>query len=180
MNVARRRQGTASVEIVIMLPVFIALFFAVTYLHGLGSASQSAAVAVRSCAWAYALEGCQGHLDAGCTELGLGKPEGFQLSVPGNEVELKPDGETQFSGGWFDAIDDVPILGAAARSVFGQGKRIQATRVTAGYMSGSEEVVSRSVYVLCNTTAESWSKKISDLFPRITDCDPNKDALCKD
>jgi hypothetical protein len=39
--------------------------------------------------------------------------------------------------------------------------------------------VSASNYVLCNTKAESWSDKVTELFHQLINCDEKKDALCK-
>jgi hypothetical protein len=180
MSGMRRRQGTASVEIVIMLPIFLALLFAVTYLHGLGSAFQSAAMAARACAWSYALQGCQGKVDSTCSQIPLGRPEGLRISLPGSEIELKASGEVDFDGSWFDAIAEMPLLGPAVKSVFGVGKRIKATRSYPKYMAKGNDTTTASTYVLCNVVAETWSNKVGDLLARVRDCNPKRDALCKD
>jgi hypothetical protein len=176
----KKRRGTVSVEIMVMLPVFVSLFFAVTYLHGLGTATQAAGVAARACAWTYALQGCDGNVPSACQQIALGKPEGLRISLPGSELELMPNGETDFTGSWFDAIAELPVLGPAVKSVFGVGRRIKATRSTQEYMQEGQKIVSASNYVLCNTKAESWSAKIATLFDQLMNCDEKRDPLCKD
>jgi hypothetical protein len=104
----------------------------------------------------------------------------LRISLPGSELELKPNGEMDFTGSWFDAIAEVPILGSAVKSVFGTGKRIKATRPHAKYMAKGKGVTTASTYVLCNVVAESWSTKISDLLAQVKGCNPKKDVLCKE
>lgn len=174
------QRGTASVEIVVMLPFFLALLGAVFYLHGLAAATQAAGMAARSCAWSYALAGCEGSLPPICEEIGLGKPEGLRIGLPGSELEIKPNGEMDFDGSWFDAVADIPVLGAVVKGIFGVGKRIKATRKADEFMGDDKEVVTASTYVLCNTKAESWSDQVSKLFTRLLDCNEKTDALCKD
>jgi|GEM_PF-7021648 len=173
------RRGTASVEIAIMLPVFIALLAAVSYFVGAAFAAQSAGMAARSCAWSHALSACEGELPKICQEVGLGKPEELKIARPDGESELTSNGEMDFHESWFDAVARVPVLGGALRSVFGVGKRIDAARSSRAFMSDDSETVVKSNYVLCNTKAETWSHKMSEMFGKLGACDEKEDPLCK-
>lgn len=152
-----RSMGTASVEILVMLPVFVLLLASVFYVHRLGMASQTAASSARSCAWTFALKGCPEKLPDVCSGLG-----------PGAESEGESPKELEGTS-WFDGLDGIPVLGFAVRQVFGHGKRMGASR-TAPFLDGETEVkVSSTQYVLCNSVAESWSGKIQDFLDYVTD-----------
>ena len=58
MTIVRCERGTASGEIVVMLPVFILLFFGVMHIHRQGLAQQEAQTAARACAYYFAVNGC--------------------------------------------------------------------------------------------------------------------------
>jgi hypothetical protein len=157
-------EGTASVEVVVMLPLFIALLFAVSYLHGLGSAFLEAKNAARACAWTHALRGCADRLPPVCKAIGLGKSDGMRLSLAGSELEVRRDGTFELQRSYFDEVAAIPLVGAAVASVFGVGQRISATRTAPGYAGAREQVIAESVYVLCNSQAASWSDKVEELL----------------
>jgi hypothetical protein len=54
-----RRRGTASVEVVMMLPVFIVAFFGLYWMHSHYMARQQAMSRARSCGWVYAAGACE-------------------------------------------------------------------------------------------------------------------------
>ena len=156
-------RGTASVEIVVMLPVFITLFLATFYLHDLGMAAQRAGVASRSCIWAHAVAGCPDRRPAACDDLVLsdaqvGDPEDSEGAQDGSEdVEPNP------SKSAFDRLADLPVVGAAIQALFGKGVRITATRSARAFMRSEYVSLSRSNYVVCNTVPATWSEKLDDL-----------------
>ena len=54
-----RRRGTASVEVVMMLPFFFIVFFGIYWIHGHYSGRQQAMLRARSCGWVYAAGACE-------------------------------------------------------------------------------------------------------------------------
>src|SRR3954453_9582048 len=77
---ASTRRGTASVEVVVMLPVFVILFASGFYLHGLITAAQDAGIAARGCAWAHAVAGCPTQRPSLCRELQLSDPKALDAA----------------------------------------------------------------------------------------------------
>ncbi len=156
----RRRwsqRGTASIEIVVMLPVFVVILACVFWLHGLGMTLQGVGMSSRGCAWAHALQGCPKALPPVCGVLGS------PLESDGGKLE-------EISGtGWFDKLDRIPILNLAVRSVFGHGKKISASQTHTGLAGTEGSTLFSTQYVLCNSVAESWSSKIEDLVKSVVD-----------
>ncbi len=146
----RRMQGSASVEIVVMLPVFISLFAGVLWLHRSGSAVQSAGAMARGCAWAHALQGCPDTLPEVCSELGV------RSKAHGGEVEQLED------TGWFGTLNSIPVLGAAVRGVFGHAHIISAS-VSNETFAGEAATSSSRQYVLCNVVAQTWGDHLHAL-----------------
>jgi hypothetical protein len=54
-----RRRGTASVEVVMMLPFFIVVFFGIYWMHAHYAGRQQAMLRARSCAWVFAAGACE-------------------------------------------------------------------------------------------------------------------------
>jgi hypothetical protein len=54
-----RQRGTASVEVVMMLPFFIVAFFGVYWMHAHYVGRQQAMLRARSCGWVYAAGACE-------------------------------------------------------------------------------------------------------------------------
>lgn len=86
-QVTRKRcaRGTASVEAVIALPVFVVLFIGLFFVRELTGAKLEADRHARSCAWAYAMNNCE-HIPAGCAGVLLvpssGAPDaGFEAKL---------------------------------------------------------------------------------------------------
>ncbi|MFT3928081.1 MAG: pilus assembly protein [Myxococcales bacterium] len=173
----RRKLGVVSVEIVVMLPVFVALLGAVIYLHQRALAVQAASLAARTCAWTYALKGCEMPMPKVCDRKLLGSSKGWRVSLPGSQVEFSADG-VDFHGSYFDMIAEIPVFGAAVKSVFGVGERIYATKQTPQFMRSGKETVEASMYVLCNTRAETWTNNMGQLFDQLKDCSDKKGRLC--
>jgi hypothetical protein len=169
----RARQGTASVEIVVMLPFFITLFAGIYYLHGLAMAVQQAGVASRSCVWAHAVAGCPKARPAICQNLNIddakvGEGGAGETSGSGAESDGQYEHASSEASSTFDKIANIPIVGAAVRAMFGKGVRITAQRGAPGFMGQDRVTMSRSNYVVCNTVPQSWEESVSELFSAIT------------
>jgi hypothetical protein len=168
-NQRARRAGTVSLEIAIMLPAFVAALFGVTYLHGLGTAAQSAAAAARGCAWAQAIEGCPDQRPELCTQLGVGA-SADRLAAPQDDawISAARDGSMSIGGSRFDALAKVPVVGAFAKTLLGEGKRVEVARSAPGYVRSPEVRMAASLYVPCNTVAASWPLELGDIVTSLT------------
>src|SRR5690242_7227118 len=103
-----RGQGTVSVEIVVMLPVFLLLLSAAFYVYGRASAKQRALTAARGCAFQYAMHGCEKVKD------------GVDLCSDAEPDKLA-DTESEDFTGVFSMIEDIPLVGQAVETLFGEG-----------------------------------------------------------
>lgn len=163
----RARQGTASVEIVVMLPFFITLFVGIYYLHDLAMAVQEAGVASRACVWAHAVAGCPDARPPACDNLNIddvAMGEGGESENNQSKYEHASDEASST----FDKISNIPIVGGAVEAMFGKGVRITAHRSARGFMGQDQAHMSRSNYVVCNTVPQSWEESVSELFSAIT------------
>ena len=173
-----RRRGTASVEVVMMLPFFILVFAGVYYMHGLYAGRQLAMTKARSCGWAYAKAGCRGNRPAEC---------------PGPEGGNDPGGATvdpkdSASEGMFQFIDDVgsiPVIGdilvAPFKELFGEPlatmARHQITQPKPSYGPDAFTVGGR-YFTLCNTVRKDWDDVAKDVFCTFVRSLPGGSLLC--
>lgn len=148
----RRRAGTASIEIAVMLPVFIVLLFGALHLHRVTQTSLAVQQEARACAWQYALSGCR---SAGtlCTQ-----------SKPVHEGAA--DSEKK---GAFSYIASIPVLGSIVAVVFGEAMSAEARGSTPAFMSAGKEDSVATIHLVCNTVSESWEKKIKDALCSMAD-----------
>jgi len=164
MSLLDDRRGSASVEIVVMLPLFIVLFAGVYHLHSAGSAALVAAEAARGCAWQFAVTGCE---DAKRLELCQGAS-----AAKGNDVKSESDArseagdetasELEESESVLDKIEDIPILGELVTMLFGEGAVAAAERKVPGFMRSEDVTMARAYYIVCNTVSKSWSDLMKD------------------
>jgi hypothetical protein len=105
----KMRSGAASLEAVILLPVFILIFAGIQYVETLWENKQQALLQARKCAWLYANAGCdQGQLPPDCvrsTPDADGLPERNALAE-------------STDGGVLDGLTDVPLIGPAIEGLF--------------------------------------------------------------
>jgi hypothetical protein len=159
-----RRAGTASVEIVVMLPLFIVLFAAVYHLHATGSAALLAAEQSRACAWQFAVSGCE---DASKVELCKGVLASKGADVKG-ESDARVQGgdeagaELDRSKSMLDKIEDIPVLGGLVRMLFGEGAVASARADAPRFMKAETVPLEKSYYIVCNTVSKSWGDLIKD------------------
>lgn len=157
-------RGTASIEIVVMLPLFVLLLLAVYHLHTSGTAALLAAEQSRGCAFQYAVTGCAG-VDG--LELCKGayaskgadvKRESDARNRAGDELNRELDRNESI----LDKVEDIPVLGGLVRMLFGEGALASSEREAPRFM-GRESLALRSTYyVVCNTVSKSWEDLMRD------------------
>ncbi len=155
MNLLRCQRGTASVEIVVMLPVFILLFLGVLHIHSAGIGQQEAQSAARACAYYYAVNGCTNDAAAHpvCEGLNVGK-----AAEAGSVKDAKDDTSV------LTEVESWPVLGDALKLLFGEGSRARAERQVQSFVGDGDSKAVGRFYLVCNTVSESWSEKISELL----------------
>jgi hypothetical protein len=158
----REQGGTSSVEIVVMLPVFIILFFAVSYCYAQAAAKQEALTAARGCAFQFAMNGC---------ELSY---SGVDLCASAEPRKLA-DVEGPESTGVFAKVEQIPLVGAAVETLFGEGAGAHATRSIPGFMGREDAPYKEHVYLVCNTKSRTIFGHVKDSFcdfaKAVTDAD---------
>lgn len=161
---AERTRGTASVEIVVMLPLFVILLAGVYHLHASGSAALVAAERARGCAFQYAVNGCESAekaelcRDAQAAKGNDVKSESDARSEGGDETSQ----ELARSESILDRVEDIPVLGALVRTLFGEGAVAVARTAAPGFMESEDGSVEKSYYIVCNTVSKGWSELIRD------------------
>lgn len=158
MSLRTCERGTASVEIVVMLPVFVLLFFGAAHVHEVGLARQQALSEARGCAFYYAVNGCTKEAAEHAVCEGRNPRQGSPLT----NDEAGQD--TKEHHGIIETIGSWKIVDTLVTGLFGQGSSAKVERTVPGFMSEEEGKVSGSFYVVCNTVSESWSGKAGDFM----------------
>ena len=147
----RHESGTASVEVVVMLPMFIVLLSAVYYCYGRAAAKLEALTAARGCAFQYAMNGCDT------------ADEGVDLCAAAQGEKLARVKGGEFTG-VFSLVEKVPFVGSAVETLFGEGARGKAVRSSARFTDGEREEHEQTVYLVCNTRSRTMFGHIKDSF----------------
>lgn len=156
MKIASCQRGTASVEIVVMLPVFILLFLGVMHIHSKGLAQQEAQTAARACAYYFAVNGC--------TDDAAEHPICDGIDV-GKTAKIKDAGsDTEEHHGFLTEVEGWPILGTAVQMLFGEGSRALAQREAQSFIGTEPSQVSGRFFMVCNTRSVSWSDRMGELL----------------
>ncbi len=158
MSLTTCERGTASVEIVVMLPLFVVLLLGATHVHELGLARQQALSDARGCAFYYAVNGCTEEAAAHPICKGRSPRRGSPLT----NDEAGQD--TKSHHGVIETLGSWQIVDTLVTGLFGQGSSASSVRTVPGFMSRQERKVSGSFYVVCNTVSESWSDKAEDFM----------------
>jgi hypothetical protein len=144
-------RGTSSVEVVVMLPMFIILLSAVYFCHARAAARHDALTAARGCAFQFAMNGCRS------TQPDIDLCDGAQAQ----KLARIESGE---STGVFSTIERIPLLGAPVKALFGEGARGQARRKSPGFMGADALEHDERVMLVCNTTSRSFLGHVKDSF----------------
>ena len=94
-----KARGAATVEAVVVLPVFVALFVGVFYVRDLTGGRLAADEAARRCAWQYSANSCE-NIPEGCEQVLQGVHRGsiapeLERTIEGLEKNLSSDSEPQ-------------------------------------------------------------------------------------
>lgn len=178
----RSRQGTASVEVIVMLPFFMIVFAGIFYMHSHYMGRQQAMLRARSCTWTYASGGCRdpstlreclkdrkGNLGEATTLRGDGSEadapaeagSGNQRPPESSNVTIQATGDAKVDsdlGGRLEKMRDIPLLGAAIEWLFGvpvQGTALEPiylTRVYDNKFDNAVEAVVKGKYFMMCNT----------------------------
>lgn len=158
-----RTRGTASVEIVVMLPLFIIAFAGVYHLHATGSAALVAAERARGCAWQYAVNGCESAAKAElCKHARAAKGSDVKAESDGRSGGDEAGAEIERSKSVFDRIEEIPVLNGLVRMLFGEGAVAAARTAAPRFMEKESDELEKTYYIVCNTVSKSWGDLIRD------------------
>ncbi len=155
VSLATCERGTASVEIVIMLPVFILLFWGVMHIHSIGLARQQAQSAARGCAYHFAVNGCTDDAAAApiCAGIDVSKVGDIPDDAPGKREDTSA----------IEAVKDWPLVGYLVERLFGEGSRARSEQTAKSFVGDEDSKVAGRFFLVCNTVSQSWSGKLTDL-----------------
>jgi hypothetical protein len=179
----KRRRGTASVEVVMMLPFFILVFAGLYYMHGLYAGRQLAMTKARACGWAYAKAGCQGTRPSECPGPEGGDPGG--ASVQAGQVAGNGNAGTGSAGQLVETIGAIPVIGnilvAPFEMLFGKplttNARHTINQPQPSYGPESFTVGGR-YFTLCNTVRQTWTDVAQNIFCDFVRTLPGGGMLC--
>lgn len=176
----RRLRGTASVEVVMMLPFFLIVYAGLYWMYGHYMGRQQAMLRARSCTWEYAAAGCQdtdGYKTCLTAPSGGGVPDVEQSDQPvvasgagktGLEGEVaKNEVGTSKVGDIMNKFESVPILGDALHYLFGTpvlGRAKQLVRFKENRFGPAQKLVPGAYSTLCNSVPKDWDDVATDIF----------------
>jgi hypothetical protein len=153
----RKRAGAASLEAVILLPVFILIFAGILYVETLWETQQQALLQARKCAWLYANTGCdEEQLTQDCVDA-LHDTEGL---TEGNSLA------ESMNGGVLDGLTEVPLVGPVIEGLFASAfdsrssRKIQRTPI----LGEKTVAVIGGYYLICNEKERDMLDVIKDAF----------------
>lgn len=131
----KRQHGTASLEALLVLPLFLLLWIGIHHMNRVHAGVLSTRGQARGCAWRYSNGGCRGDLPAACSATG---------------AELSDASEAEQS--MLDTAMQNGVLRWAFEGLLGASITVHTSReVTQHAMLGEGPVnVGSSLYLLCN------------------------------
>jgi hypothetical protein len=146
-------RGVASVEAVIVLPIFVLLFVGVTYFAKLALAKGDAEAEARRCAWLYSMNNCQ-EVPAGCA-LPADAPPGASNPL----VTALASGGKALEQNSSDLVAKIvtPLLGKAINEALGGSRVARASRTIERppLFGGNTTTIAREYRLACNLAPES-------------------------
>ena len=153
---ANCQRGTASVEIVVMLPVFIALLAATYYVHDVARAGQRALGDARACAYHFVMRGCTP--EAAASPICSGVQAATTDALDGY------DDDTRAHRSVIDRLEDWPVFGAITEGLFGKAALASAQREHRGFTAARTGAQKHALYMVCNPPAPSFRDRVRELL----------------
>lgn len=131
-------RGTASLEAVLVLAVFLIVYVGLFHMHKLQGNVLVARAQARSCAWRYSNAGCRDGAPDGCGEAST------------SDMQLADENDSD--RGILDSITDLGVIGPVLGQVLGTAVDLRVGRtVEHTAMFGDEDItVGARIYLLCN------------------------------
>jgi hypothetical protein len=142
-------RGAASVEAVVVLPVFVIIFVSVFYIRGQVLSRQAAESKARTCAWAYSVKNCN-EIPPGCESV-------LQVVSGAGQVDDKIEEKLAKAKAGIVAPVIAKILEPALKAAFGRAldARTQQFYERPALYGGGTATSSGSYHLACNLTPET-------------------------
>jgi hypothetical protein len=161
-------RGVASVEAVLVLPLFVIFFVSLFYVRDLVVARQSAEAKTRTCVWLYSNENCD-RVPPGCEQTLLA------LRAAAEKVDGRIESALSGASIWPISIIVSNILEPVLRAAFGKAVAANTplTYQRPPLYGGDTGVATGSYYLACNITPkterdivkEAWDDILDALWP---------------
>jgi hypothetical protein len=168
-----RCRGAASVEAVVVLPIFVIVFISLFYLRDIAVTKQAAEEHARMCAWLHSANNCPEEVPAGCEDV-LAPASAPSVIAPGVEeafndgVKRLEQGETP-SGGKLVSGAIAPLIGSALEAAFGRATEADAQRTVEKpvLFGGGQRTVRGRYHLACNLQRTTPEKVAEDAWLKI-------------
>lgn len=175
----RRRAGTASVEVIVMLPLFLIAYSGIYYMYGHYMGRQQALLRARSCGWTYAAGGCadKDTLDA-CLANPPRSPAPDGTEREQHATAVLPDdsapAETEVGGVGesgvsqvIEKLEKIPVLGDAIKWLLGKPVTVHARKLvhlSKSSLATGDITIGADYHTMCNSVARRWEQVAKDIF----------------
>lgn len=179
----RRRAGTASVEVIVMLPFFLIVYSGIYFMYGHYMGRQQALLRARSCAWTYAAGGCD---DKETLETCLRNPprtpnaDGTERDEDAPAKQPSDDANAEIKAGAvggddpnnpvakvINTLEGIPVLGDAIKWLLGKPVTVQGRQfvhLSKSSLKASDIIVGAKYHTLCNSVPKRWEQVAKDIF----------------
>lgn len=153
MGTRASQRGVASVEAVIVLPIFVLLFVGMMYFGKLTLARADAEAEARSCAWSYSMNNCR-EVPAGCEVPSNAPPS---ASNPLAEAIKNGRGALEEKTSTLVATIVSTLLGSAVNEALGGSRVTTASRAVERppLLGGNTKTVTGKYRLACNLAPET-------------------------
>jgi hypothetical protein len=169
-----QRRGTASLEAIIMLPLFLLMFASVYLMHGHFAGRQQAMIRARTCLWDYATRGCPTEDSEKAALQVCLVPKGLtpdEIKVANDDMRpADPYGDTASTrvADVLLKIEKIPVLGKMIGWLFGKPVSqagYAVVQLPAYAMPERDRFVAAGEYhTMCNSVPKSWGEVGRDIF----------------
>lgn len=151
------QRGTASLEALLLLPVFLILWLGVFHMYKVQGSVLIARAQARRCAWRYSNAGCRGAAPPGCGDMSA------------SDTALVAAGEND--GNIDGVLAALGPLGSLFEGVLGSAANVRVSRDVkkTSPIVAEDGAVGASIYLLCNEKNRSTAEIAQDTACALTE-----------
>jgi len=174
------QRGVATVEAVVVLPVFVIIFISLFYVRDIAVSKQAAEEHARTCAWLYSAQDCEGAIPTGCDDVLTNAPapsiiapdvgKAFHDGLDALEQGAK-DGKapSRATGGKLVSGAIAPLLGSALEAAFGRAidAKTEHPVQRPELFGGGQRAIQGHYHLACNLHPTTPGKVAEDAWKKI-------------